>query len=486
MPKKAITREFRKAAKNKNIRVWEIKVEGEWVTINHFWEGSNKVQTTSRAGEAKNINKANEVTREEDALNWAERQIELKTRKGYREVHPVTKKYLSTDNLVTGKIDFSNLARELRFYKPQNNLTAKLKKLLETWKAGAARKRDGVMGTYVIDGKNIHKLYSSSMATTQKDETRLLLDRYPNVEWAMKQLRFLSPNTIFLGEICCVGAGGFSDDQGFDVDNLDLVNGVRGGLTESALELQAHEGYLGFCIWDIAFWGGECLPQVMPTRERFQKIRDVILQEDTGYLTFPEYCEVNSETGVIEVYSPAGDFHIDPSQHPDCSYEKLLLDFAKDQDWEGWVVVDPESTYGEKTYNFRGSPERPVVCGKLKPLLEADFVVRWDPDDTLGGGKIGKRGKGKKSKGVGSVQAYLVHHDGREIPVGLVGGGLEDEDVIRFADPKLYPMVWKVEFASWTKSGSLQFSRFDRERDDKRIDECSVEQNPNWEKHYAD
>jgi len=32
----------------------------------------------------------------------------------------------------------------------------------------------------------------------------------------------------------------------------------------------------------------------------------------------------------------------------------------------------------------------------------------------------------------------------------------------------------------------LQFARFARVRDDKTPIECSVEQNPDWERHYAD
>ena len=490
--RRSLIKEFRKTAKSGKTRIWHVEVAGDEVTISHYWEGSDKVQETSRRGEAKNIGRANEVTPEVDAKNWAKRQIELKVREGYREWNIKEGEfYQHEDKSKKNSIDFNNLPRELRFYKPQNNLNAHLKKLLESWEAVATRKRDGVMAAYVIDSKGRHRIYSSSMATTQKDEKIELILRYPDIELAMKSLTgngvsYVPTNTIFLGEICCVAAGGYFDENRFDVDDLDLVNGVRGGLTDSALKLQQEHGPLGFCIWDIAFWGKDCLMHSVPTIDRLMKIVNLVKKEETGFLTHPEICMLSKDSNILEVYSPAGEFHINPDFELGQTFEELLLDFAKDYDWEGWVIVDPNATYGEKAYNFRGKAERPKECAKLKPLLEADFVVRWDPDGTLGGGKIGKRGKGKKSSGVGSVQAYLIHKDGREVPVGLVGGGLEDEDVIRFADPSIYPLVWQVEFASWTKTGSLQFARFARVRDDKTPIECSVEQNPDWERHYAD
>jgi hypothetical protein len=287
------------------------------------------------------------------------------------------------------------------------------------------------------------------------------------------------PNkTILLGEVCCVAEGGkHVDEFGMDVDDLDLVNGVRGGLTETALETQREHGCLGFCVWDIAYWNNECLLLSTPAKDRFMKIRDEVFDHSTAWVTYPEIAYWEEDEGHIKMLSPVGDFHFEVQSG---SVEKTLVDLAKDQQWEGWVVVDPDSIYGEKGHNWRGKPERPKFCAKLKPKYEADFVVRWDPDNG-----IGKRGKGKKSKGIGSVQGYLYHPELGEIPVSLIGGGLDDEQVVKYANPKLYPMVWQVEFASWTKDGSLQFPVLLRDRDDKPLEECTVDQNPNWEQHYS-
>ena len=67
---------------------------------------------------------------------------------------------------------------------------------------------------------------------------------------------------------------------------------------------------------------------------------------------------------------------------------------------------------------------------------------------------------------------------GEEVYVGKCGGGLNAEDVVRFANPKLYPMVWAVEFSSWTKDGSFQFPELVRVRDDKTCEECTLDQRP--------
>ena len=44
---------------------------------------------------------------------------------------------------------------------------------------------------------------------------------------------------------------------------------------------------------------------------------------------------------------------------------------AKEWGFEGWVVVDPDAPgYGDKAFNFKGKPDRPSICGKLKPEYE--------------------------------------------------------------------------------------------------------------------
>jgi ATP-dependent DNA ligase len=193
------------------------------------------------------------------------------------------------------------------------------------------------------------------------------------------------------------------------------------------------------------------------------------------WITVPDTVHVNGDK--IIVISDDSRLQLELKMvPPQQDIVKTLLKFSKTLGWEGYVIVDPTAIYAEAAFNFRGKNDRPKLGGKLKPDYEADFVVFWDPDKGLG-----EWGTGKNKHGVGSVQAYLYDDEKQQlVAVSKVGGGISDEDSARFADPKLYPMVWKVLFKAWTAKGSLRHPSFDRVREDKRPEDCSVTQNPRW------
>jgi len=472
-----IRREFHQEARTGKTKVWVITVMDEVITIEHGLLGG-KMQETSRTGEAKNIGRSNEKTAAEDAQDWASRQMTMKMRQGYREMGKGGESLQFVDDQVS-ELVFSELPQNLRFYKPQNSLNPYLEKKLADRTAWLLRKRNGNMHAYVIDENGKHRIYSSTTTPFQKDEPGIdIILRYPQIEMAMKEIDYLQKKSIFLGEIVTGCGAGFMDSMGFDVDDLDYVSGVRGGLLQSSLDKQNEGGQLSFCIWDIAFWDGSCMLHSTPAGDRFEKVKHMVENEKRGFLTYAEILRWNEEAGKLELTGKPGESWIDLVNN---DMQRTALELAKDMEWEGWVVVDPDATYDDKAYNWRGKAERPKFCAKLKPKYDCDVIVRWDPDKG-----VGKRGKGKKSVGVGSVQAYLYDPRTREeLPVSLIGGGLSEEDVLRFADPNLYPMVWQVEYADWTKNGSLQFPEFVKVRDDKKPDECEIYQNPNWKEHYA-
>ena len=216
--------------------------------------------------------------------------------------------------------------------------------------------------------------------------------------------------------------------------------------------------------------------QTWPIGERIRKIQELTDKSSSGWVTFPEYAEYSDEEHIIKLTSPAGDFGF---ELVDDDPRKTMIELAKTLGWEGWVVVDPMATYGDKAYNFRGKNDRPKECVKDKPKREADFLMRYDPKNG-----IGKPGKGAKSTGIGSAQAYLIHPTKGEVPIAYVGNGITKEQVVELADPSLYPMVWQVEFEDWTDDGSLTHPRMVRIRDDKQPEECTIDQNPSWEEHY--
>lgn len=449
-------------------RVWKIWVVKDTV----YYESGQldgKMVTSSRKGEGKNRGRANEVTPAADAENWAERQIELKTRQGYREVGPQGK--LLEEAAQSLNFDDARPPENYRIYKPLNNLNVYLQKKLEGHTAWALRKRNGNGMVVYVDSRANISMYTLTMQASHQNEDVPYLERFPHLLKELKALK-LPRCSMICGElVTCNGV----NEGDYPVDDLDLVNSVRGSMTSEALEVQKEWGNLGFAVWDIAWWDRECWLRTKTYRERFDKIRLMLRTSNAMYLTYPELCFCQGNNVVIDSLG------VENEKIPvDSTVEKTLLDFAVKMGWEGYVVVDPGAPYGDKADNFKGKADRPKFTGKLKPSREGDFIVRWDPDNG-----IGRRGKGKKAVGVGSLQAYLMHPEKGEIEVCLVGGGLTDELVLELADPSIYPKVAQIEFADWTKDGSLQFPEFVRFRDDKLLDECSVEQNPDWEEHYG-
>jgi ATP-dependent DNA ligase len=240
-----------------------------------------------------------------------------------------------------------------------------------------------------------------------------------------------------------------------DKDDFVYVGSIVKSKKDLALEKQNETGHLGYCIWDIAFWNGDCLLQSMTAKERFELLMSLTMYQEESwiyeYLRMPE---------IVTGYT-----------------EEELLDYARKMKWEGWVIVEILSKYLDKAYNFHGKAERPKEVGKLKPMLEGDFIARWDPENG-----IGAYGKGKKSGGVGAVVLYLWDPDKQvEVPICECGGGLTDKQVAEFADPSRYPTVWQVEFVEWTPKGALWHATFLRERDDKTPEECEISQRPSEE-----
>ena len=203
-------------------------------------------------------------------------------------------------------------------------------------------------------------------------------------------------------------------------------------------------------------------------------------QLNTEHISTPEILEAG-----VEVETDNGVVVFDGSP-------EKAIEFAKAAGWEGFVVVDPDATYAGSGITFAGKATRPKECGKLKPTYEADFIVRWDPDNG-----IGSYGKGKKSVGIGAVFLYLIDGD-KEVFISECGGGLSiaekvDKttgevivpDIVKYANPALYPMVWQVEFQAITEHGSLDFPNFVRARFDKSTVECTFDQLENIPRREA-
>ena len=468
-------RRFTQEARTGKTKVWEITCVRNGVQVMWGLLGG-AMQETTQTFEAVNVGKANEKSPETVAQEWMDRQILGRNRKGYVEVDLKTNKPL-LDVEAPSEIDFTMLPLSLRFFKPQNSMNKAAEKLVAAGDAFMPRKRNGMMHVITIGEDGEPRMYGSTMLICHKDEDGLpWMDRYPHIYEELVAMN-LPPRTILLGEVVTTAwTGKYRDTAGFAKDSLEYVGSIIKALTPLALERQKVEP-LGFCIWDVSFWEGECLLNSEVAPARYRRISTLLeLIPNRKHVSMPELITVLPDKTGFRVESWEGgeyrdlEFEFDDPEN----IQADLLEWAKNLGWEGYVVIDPYAVYDNRAFNFRGKAERPKTVCKLKPMLEADFIVRWDPDNG-----IGRRGKGKKSAGVGSVQAYLWDPDvEEEVPISLVGGGLGDDDVKRLADPSLYPMVWQIEFSAWTAKGSLQFPEFVRERDDKTPEECLIYQRP--------
>jgi ATP-dependent DNA ligase len=469
-------REFRQIRGRKHIQVWAIQVDGAVETTWHGMLGG-KLQSTSHTYDGVNKGKANELLAEMYSLERAARKVEMKQRAGYRECTDGELEATSADAVIPGE----PLPQNLGFYKPSNSLGAKLTKKANAGKAMFTRKRDGMMYLLRTTEDEI-EFYSRRMLRSMAKEDRTWEERLPHIyEEALNLLLdgVLKPHSILLGELVA------EDDEG--QDDFRRVAEVVKSFTEKALTRQAETGWLHYYIWDVAFWDGEPVCSTEPYSARLGTIQEICTggthllpvaawsaqdiwneQPDISIRGETATCSKRRSSFPTKVYTlPDGK-----------TYELGLVEQAKAVaqmlEWEGWVIIDPTGSYGDRAFNFRGKADRPSeFCGKLKPSYEDDFIAYWDPDKG-----IGTYGSGKFQKQVGSLALYQLNSDCDEVYISDVGGGLSNLDRVRLADTGTYPLTVQVEYDSRSysskgdRTNALRFPRVVIFRDDKDPEEC--------------
>jgi len=268
-------------------QVWEISRKGNAVTS--MWgQKGGAMQKTTQTFEGVNIGKANEKKPADVAQDWLERQVLLRTRKGYVEVNTTTDEPLG-GAVSESEIDFEKgLPLNLRFFKPQNSLNGHCEKLLRAKTARLLRKRDGMMHVIFIGDGGGMWMYSSTMQSSHKDEPGIpWLQRYPHLAQEISNMH-LPAGTVLLGELCTTAFAGFKDKYGMPVDDFEYVSTITKSLTPLALEKQKERGPLGYCIWDIGFWEGSCILREWTADTRFQHLIDVVSSPHRRHVTVPE------------------------------------------------------------------------------------------------------------------------------------------------------------------------------------------------------
>lgn len=443
-------REFTNRARTGKVRVWRIEVQGDQV-ITEYGDLGGQMQRVSDTAQAKNVGRSNEVSAEEAAVQQMEREILLKRRKGYRE---------DGEEQREEEIDFTSLPENLRFYKPDNSLSSVLQKKVSDGSGWYARKRDGEMMVIAFSENGVD-IYSRTMLPSHHlEDDKTWNDRFGHIILELDtSYEGIPPGTLLLGEMV------MSPED----DGRWLVAGVMKSKTAEAVAKQQEHGPLHFYCWDIAFWDEEDWVSTQPVKTRYETIRRVFRTSE--FIVPVEYYDVHQ----------LRDLAHNILNEVSADNRTMAMDVAKDLDWEGWVVIDPEGVFGDKAYNFRGKTDRPGrFSGKLKPEFEDDFIALWDPEGVEGLGKYGKYGRGKRQGQVGSVELFQYDSDGNLTYICDCGGGLIKTDAFADAhsDPGDYPMVLKVLYTSRTyvsdgeKTNALQFPRVVEIRTDKTVDEC--------------
>lgn len=449
-------REFRQQGRRHTL-VWKVKVVGNTVHYSHGVLGG-KMQTASDTKKAVNVGKANEKSPEMVAREEADRLILKQRRSGYVEyVNDLPLEKLPTE------VTWDAPPLSLRFWKPTNTLGKGLAKKLRAGKAWGARKRNGVAYPVVYDEWGSPKLYSRVMLPHHKDE--------PGVSWnrrfehiieelvdAAKRHR-LPSRSIILGELVM-------DRRGLD-DPVHVESVIK-SLTPRALEQQAADGYLGYYVWGIGFWSGQPVCQTQTFGDQYRLIHDV----------FHDYDHLHP----VDVYEPWEIQELCTRWYVDDPLEALIAE-ARDQEWEGWVVVDPDASMGSRGCNLRGKVERSATAaGKLKPIYEDDFIALWNPPDGEG-----SFGTGKNQGKCGAVALYQYDTSGTLVYICDAGSGIVDNNDPKrpdapyrhlLSDPLNYPMVVEVQYQSRNyisaggKTNALIIPSLVRIRSDKAPEEC--------------
>ncbi len=426
-------------------RVWGIKVVDN--EIHTYWGQLGGIMQTAieRMGGV-NVGKANEMSPHDYALDRAQEMCRKKHWEGYRERNPASNNFL--DPPMEVGIDFDDLPLNLCFYKPDNSMGAGITQKAKAGKVLYSRKRNG--SAYIIArGDGLPKLYSRRMLRQHDDEIgspHTWDERFPHI--VQRAAEIMPPQSILLGELIV-------DRNG--QDDFKHVQSLTKSLTDKSIIDQHLEGLPAFYCWDVAFWRGEDLVRNWNVRARYNLIHEL----HGGLVIQP-----------VEFY----DGHHFPSP-------EAAVAFAKDKEWEGWVVVDPDGVYGDRAYNFKGKPDRPgSYCAKLKAEFEDDFIAIWDPDGTGPFAHLEKRGerstKDRSGQGIKSVALYQWNKHDELVYISKVSAGMTDEMRTSLANPMLWPRVWKVIYTERTyisqgdDTNALLFPRFGEERADKQMTEC--------------
>lgn len=369
--------------------VWEVWVEGEDVHQRSGKLGGKLKHTWDRPGSAGR--KGTKAFKPADvrALERANKKIQDKVRKGYREVNLDTNEVIEK---ASRQMDFHEIQRNFRFGKPlgrQPDADKATAKLVANGEPIFTIKRDGLCHFMLVTPDKDVRLY-----TRRLDECTA---SYPWLVHDMLQMGF-PPRTIAAFELVCI-------NQKTQRDDRKMAQSLSRSLAERAVRLQQDPFHRPIAVFlGFPFWDGDPLMQTQIVEDWMGHTFNIV------HTRSKELRYVQNMDVIHGTFDQAKEYAITNGH-------------------EGLVVYDAGACFGDRAFNFRGRVER-THCYKWKPIYEADCLMIFDPDDSLKSGyqHRGSWGKGRLKKLPGQFALYQYDSRGMLHYLCNVGTGFTDED----------------------------------------------------------
>lgn len=410
------------------IKVWSCRVAhdrgaGTYAVVSTWGLLHGKQQTTQdiiRANSAKSAAiRANEEF---------DRQVLRKTRSGYHE------KQMSTDRITLGQqraaMDFSALGRGFAPAKPVREIPYEEAVQLDAdGLLYKQRKRDGMRHYIVSDQKANLRVYSRGMDDMTEHFTRLT-----------QELK-LPPCTILDAEFVVTTQGGADDFTA--VSEICRSKPVRAKQAMVHAELGGKD--LRFVVFDLLF------------------VNSIPMWKFTYAQRYAEMVELLEKS---HPPSMTAFYHVVPIRNLQHAF-RVCVDKMLKSEWEGLVLWRKDQA---TQVRLNRTPAR-CNCFKFKSMREGDFIATGF-----------EFGSGKNSHVVGALTLALYSkiYGRRSMilkPLGNVGTGFDDATraaALRWR----YPCVVEVRYERMSETG-LRFPAFLRKREDKKPNECVIEEDSN-------
>jgi len=411
------------------VKFLHLKVENN--TMKSVWGLlDGKTQQTSNTYDFINEGKANELSPAAAAIADFERKKKRKIKNGYREVPNL--KNIDTINGAAklDTIDFDNPPTSFCPSKPFSKSTPKKLEKVLSGNYEFQVKENG-MCHYAFVGTNGEiKLFTRRM----DDHTA----KYPGIVGALSAYR-IPPKSV-LGIELVVSPGHGNHQENFrHIQKINKTDCIKGKLKTQdqikALDYQKDHPVRG-CVFFIYYWN-----EIEMWKKNTMQSR--------GY--------INS---IFE-----------PRKKGVTLYAAKEIDVSSMGKAIKWLEVQRGNVEGLVLWNlddmvdvgFSGKPKRKAAY-KVKITLETDVVAYgWE------------KGKGKKQELIGALKIGKYDADKNLIKLGTAGSGLTDE----MSDPSIwtFPCVIEIKYDAQNKNGHFIFPRFVKVHEDKKPEECTLEEN---------